>query len=396
MKKILSLVLCLAMLFTAAAAETVLNGGENRGIVIDKAYENDPISGYSPTTGLALSDVAAQAPEGFAGLAVTGRYMPILVQIDNADGGIGFKDGKVTYNRAPWGVKYADVVYETPLYREGQTRLTFLFSDLLPDAVGPCRSARMFHAWLREEWDCGFAFYGQQEYTATNVPAEFKKYGADVKADGMLLFAGTVGSNHPWKQYYTAYSKANGKKVDLTKPHHISANLAAMVSLIPYDFEAANHTWLFTDELPEEGDDAEAIYVTWARGDLAIYNSLLEWDEDEECYYRYMSDKKGSYNNVYKNLRYEGEEDVKFNNVIIQFTDMEWARVDAPNPTVLGTGNADYFMGGKHLTGVWNRDTMSERTVFYDENGEEIRLQRGRTLIVVMDYQSENRQVSYE
>ena len=39
---------------------------------------------------------------------------------------------------------------------------------------------------------------------------------------------------------------------------------------------------------------------------------------------------------------------------------------------------------------------MSERTVFYDENGEEIRLQRGRTLIVVMDYQSENRQVSYE
>ena len=53
-------------------------------------------------------------------------------------------------------------------------------------------------------------------------------------------------------------------------------------------------------------------------------------------------------------------------------------------------------MGGKHMSGVWNRDSISERTVFYNEDGDEIMLQPGRTLIIVMDYQTDNRSVSYE
>ena len=53
-------------------------------------------------------------------------------------------------------------------------------------------------------------------------------------------------------------------------------------------------------------------------------------------------------------------------------------------------------MCGKHISGVWQRKTMDDRTVFYDDEGEEIALQRGRTLIVVMDYEFEHRSVSYE
>ena len=203
MKKILSILLCLMLLGSVALAETTINGGENRNIVIEEAEENDPIDGVSPVTGRYLSDLISEYQQGFTGQAITGRYLPILVQIDNADGGIGYNsDGKVTGYRAPWGAEYADVIYETPLYVDGNTRLTFLFSDIIPAAVGPVRSARLFHAWLREEWDCAFAFYGQQEYTATNVPAEFKKYGAEEKG---VLFPGTVGTNNPWKQYYEDY-----------------------------------------------------------------------------------------------------------------------------------------------------------------------------------------------
>lgn len=394
MKKILGVLLCLSLLCSAALAETYLNGAEVRNIAFDKAEPNEPMEGVSPTTGRYLDEVRAEVPTmGFSGLALTGRYMPVLVQIDNSDGGIGYENtGEATGNRAPWGVQYCDMIYETPLYRDGNTRLTFVFSDVIPDEVGPVRSARLFHAWLREEWDCGFAFYGQQEYTATNVPAEFKKYGADKKADGLLLFSGTVGSTKQWKQYYDAYTK----KV-LAPPHHISANVAAMVSLIPADFQAANHTWQFTGALPEDGDDAEEIYVNWGVKDLSMYNSILEWDDGDECYYRYMTDKNGRYHR-YTNLA-AGEteaEPVTFNNIIVQFTKIQWPRTDAPMPTVLGTGNADYFMGGKHIAGVWNRDSMEERTVFYDENGDEIKLQVGRTLIIVMDYETANRAVYYE
>ena len=91
MKKILSMLLCLMLLASAAMAETVLDGGESRNIQIDKADVNDEIEGISPVTGRVLAEVAEAAPDaGFAGQAITGRYMPILVQIDNADGGIGY------------------------------------------------------------------------------------------------------------------------------------------------------------------------------------------------------------------------------------------------------------------------------------------------------------------
>ncbi len=410
MKRLMSLLLCLMMVWsmTAALAET-LNPTENRGIDIEDAEPNEwEDMRVSPTTGRVLSQVRESAPaDGFGGLAITGRYMPLLVQIDNAEGGIGYdKDGKWTGKRAPWGAQYTDVIYETPLYKQGDTRLTFLFSDLIPDSVGPLRSARLFHAWLREEWDCGFIFYGQQEYTETNVPAVFKSTGADKKGyvydengeavEGAgVLFLGTVGISKPWKQYFGVY-----EKIKLQKPHDKTVNAAAVASLIHEDFEAANHTWLFTDGEPDWDDDAEEIYVNWAAGKLSYYNSYLEYDEDEGVYYRYMTDMVNENKDwEYKTLAIKNkleEESIPFANIIVQFTQMDWVRTDAPKPTVLGTGNADYFQKGKHMAGVWKRKELSDRTVFYDENGEELRLQRGRTLIIVMDYETDHRSVSYE
>lgn len=106
MKRVLSLLLALALTLSvaAASAETVINSTEKRGIKLQKVGLNEVEDGISPTTGLALADY--DAPEGFAGLAVTGRYLPMMVQIDNSDGGVN--------DIAPWGATYADVVYETP------------------------------------------------------------------------------------------------------------------------------------------------------------------------------------------------------------------------------------------------------------------------------------------
>ena len=417
MKRMLSLLICLMMLGSCAMADIVINGGENRGINPPKVEPNvwEDVR-ISPTTGLVLSDVAKRAPEtGFAGLAMTGRYMPMLVQIDNAEAGIGYdSNGKYTGKRAPWGAQYTDVIYEAPLYKQGDTRLTFLFSDLIPNAVGPLRSARLFHAWLREEWDCGFIFYGQQEYTDTNVPEAFKSTGADKKGyvydtegkvvEGAgLLFLGTVGISRPWKQYFGSMRSKEwpGMNIQLQKPHDKTVDAAAVSSLILPDFQAANHTWQFTDSEPDWDDDAEEIYVNWATGKLQYYNSYIWWDEDEEVYTREMMDYTSESlrdTHEYKTLQWKdkmNEESIPFTNVIVQFTKMEWVRTDAPKPEVLGMGNADIFQRGKHMAGVWRRDTLSDRTVFYDEEGEEIKMQRGRTLIIVMDYETEHRSVSY-
>ncbi|MDO4483078.1 MAG: hypothetical protein Q4C54_01200, partial [Clostridia bacterium] len=93
----------------------VLNAEEKRGIKLQPVGLNEVEEGISPTTGLPLEDY--DLPSGFGGLAATGHYQPILVQIDNTNGGVNYD----TNNCAPWGASYADIVYETPLHRSGFT-----------------------------------------------------------------------------------------------------------------------------------------------------------------------------------------------------------------------------------------------------------------------------------
>ena len=85
-------------------------------------------------------------------------------------------------------------------------------------------------------------------------------------------------------------------------------------------------------------------------------------------------------------VEYASGDDITFANIIVQFVDDKFPAGECPYPILKGIGNADYFMGGKHFKGVWSRETYEDRTVFYGEDGQEIELQPGRTMIVVMDY----------
>jgi hypothetical protein len=135
-------------------------------------------------------------------------------------------------------------------------------------------------------------------------------------------------------------------------------------------------------------------------------------NEREGAYRRYMVDIDNAFGkeHEYKTLEVKDKlesDEILFQNVIVQFIDLDWPRTDAPRPLVnddlqvtatgyYQKGNADYFQRGMHMSGVWQRDSLTDRTVFYDENGQELVMQRGKTLIIVVDYQNEGRVVSYE
>ena len=369
MKRLISLVCAVVMMLTLlpAQAATVIDGAAKRKISIQEAGTNEVEEGISPTTGLTLSDY--DVPEGFAGLAATGRYLPMLVQIDNGDGGVR--------GMAPWGASYVDIVYESPLHSKGFTRISYLFSDLIPTSVGPVRSARVGHAWLREEWDAGFLYYGGQERAGSNIKEEFQKTGATKKG---VLFSGTVGENKPWKKFYN-------RRKGIPSPHNVNANVAAMSELIPADFVPPNHAFKFTDDIPQ-GDPASTVNVSW---NAIHYGSSLSYDADNNVYYRYMHYENGEL------VPYEdrdSQEQLGFANVIVQYTTVRYnGSSAAPVTTHVGDGNADYFMGGVHTAGVWKRKDMASRTVFYGADGQEISLQRGKTLIIIIP---QDNQVTYE
>jgi len=92
------------------------------------------------------------------------------------------------------------------------------------------------------------------------------------------------------------------------------------------------------------------------------------------------------------------EEQIGFANVIVQFTDITYNNSpDAPVVKMVGEGNADFFMAGKHVAGYWKRDDYTSRTVYYDADGNEISLQRGKTLVIVFpNGKRDGRGVSYE
>ena len=70
--------------------------------------------------------------------------------------------------------------------------------------------------------------------------------------------------------------------------------------------------------------------------------------------------------------------------MIVQHTTVKWNRSsDAPVTTHVGEGNADIFMGGRYIPGYWVRTGYDDRTIFFDSEGNEIRLQRGKTWITV-------------
>ena len=167
MKRIICLIMILCLAVSVALADgKKIDGGEERNIQINPAGDNPVEEGISPTTGRNLAEVKAEAPEGAAGLAVTGRYMPIIAQIINVKQGIDLW--------APLNGSWADVVYQSCLATNGIDRMSFVFSDVIPDYVGFVRSTRVTHLRLRQEWDCAFVTSG---WSDADVPDELAREG---------------------------------------------------------------------------------------------------------------------------------------------------------------------------------------------------------------------------
>ena len=78
MRKLTAVVLILLLMMTSVQAETMIDPRAERGIVLQEVGLNETPEGVSPTTGRTLAYLPKF--EGFAGLAITGRYLPMLVQ----------------------------------------------------------------------------------------------------------------------------------------------------------------------------------------------------------------------------------------------------------------------------------------------------------------------------
>ena len=338
MKRAILFLLALAILLPAQAmALTTVDPTLNRLISPQEVPANNPeIPGESMTTGLPAS----------------GPYIPVLVNIDNVQGAW-----------PQWGIGEADIIYEMPIHGLSLTRLMALFTQDHPKDVGPVRSGRVMHAEMREEWDAGWAYFGVQTKPGSDVNNVLRRLEVKDKPVDLLI----NGIGNKWDGVFF-------QKSGYANPHNHSLRLREAAEMIKaYDFP--KRPFLFTDELPSTGVPAAAIFLAYGLDGSSYSSSSYAYDPLSNTYARSRNRQP------YEDLHQPGVA-LTFSNVIVQWTTLKFnGSADAPLLTLVGEGNADIFTGSRYIAGYWKRASIEARTVFYDAEGQEIRLQRGKTFI---------------
>ncbi|NLO84735.1 MAG: DUF3048 domain-containing protein [Clostridiales bacterium] len=346
-------------IYTIVPQGNVLQNVSDRGIQpVGELSANPMILAQSPTTGL-----PAAAGE---------RYLPMLVQISTPQD----KEFRLAGagDKASWGTAHADLLYESLLNARGETRFVALFSDSFaqnqPQSVGAVRSARQPIVLLQQEWQGGVVFGG---CVRTDNPKSVRR---------MLISNGVYGAGLAFDLYDHNTDEFKSRVHGLGAPNNMDIHLVGIRSLVPEGTVSTAAPFLFTDSSPyREGYDAAAtVSLDWGH---QSYISHFKYDESLGQYLRFTGDQPSMMFASSKGLSAESKIQMSFSNVIIQR--MEYEPMNASGFLVaipgMGMGNADFFIGGHYIAGYWVRESESSPTIFLDDQGNQIYLNRGKTYV---------------
>jgi hypothetical protein len=254
----------------------------------------------------------------------------------------------------------ADVIYEMEIHNGGYTRYTAIYNDDIPDIVEAVRSARIMHIDAAKDWSATFVHFGTQGGAAeTNVKEYIKKVPIE-RFDGM-----TDGKN-----FYR-----DNKRV---APYNAVARLAKIYEQATTPEAETVHTPLrFSAENPTiKGEDVSVFRIPYGVN-IGFYPSY-EYVKEEGVYRRFYNRKDmkdGVTGDIYK-----------FENVIVMYAEYSWynGKADRPLVGLIGTNKCEYFIGGKHFTGTWVRESADQSTTYYDEEGNVVLFKPGKTFIQVV------------
>jgi hypothetical protein len=341
MKKFLIFALVAALMFTAFAcgtppAESSQSASQENGGVGASAE----IATTQPS-----ASVAAGPLSPTTGLPGNGEYRPVQVQIDNESTG-----------RPQYGIQAADIVYEA-MIEGADTRFAAIFNDNLPEKVGPVRSARVYYQMIQNEWDSIFIHDGGPYVAGFDESYIYSdENGGDMKvridgtrrAEDDVFWHQSVGIAYANVQ--AAEDKYNYERTERGPLFTFDAN--ADLTAYP-DVEKVNIPFISTlDHVEYRYDSAADQFVRYFYGDPF--------------------------------LDAETNEAVTVQNIIVQYvtdTMLSSAEKGRIKIDIVGSGDAEFFVGGKHMTGTWEKDSRHAGTVYKLDNGSNLVLKPGNTWV---------------
>lgn len=266
-----------------------------------------------------------------------------------------------------YGINRAGVVYEAPVEGTMNRFMAIIedYDDL--DRIGSVRSCRTYYTYFAREFDAIYAHFGQSTFALPYLD----------NVDNINGIEG-VGGN--------AFFRSSDKKA----PHNAYASASKIKSTIEklgysteYSESYEGH-YRFANgstQITPDGTDAYKVVPGYS------YNEpWFEYNESDGLYYRYQ------YGGPHKGD--EGQIAVK--NIIIQYAEWGYYATTQYLNINVHTGREGYYItNGKAIPITWKKDGEFGVTHYYDLEGNEITLNKGKTWVCINGTDKVNRTEFY-
>lgn len=262
------------------------------------------------------------------------------------------------------GVEDAFLVIEAPV--EGNIpRFEVFFSgehdeDVIGaravDKIGPVRSARPYYLDWADEFNAIYAHVGGSP-EALEVIRERDR-------EGFYNLDEFFQSEYFWRDVPRRVAPHN---VYTSTDDLWESSIELKYNLPAYD------SWLFKNDAPI-GIDPLSLVINWGEGNL--YDVEWVYDPGTNAYTRKQD---GSLEKT------QDGDTIVANNVIVMASDITVIdSVGRRRIRTLGSGDALVVQDGKIILGTWKKPTVDDRLRFYDAEGNEIKMNAGKTWIEVV------------
>lgn len=267
----------------------------------------------------------------------------------------------------------ASILYEANV-EERMTRMMAIYEDWANlDKIGNVRSLRTYYGYWSFEWDAFLVHYGGPYYV-----------------DDLLAFPDTQNINGILSKESVGFYRST----DRPAPHNVYTSGERLMKVIQdkeyptgYRNLADQNHFNFASKsspntLEQYGGNAKTATYIDMSGCYPLTRCYFRYDEDDGLYYRYQHLSGGTDG---PHLDADGQQ-LTFTNILVQETYCEelsdgYLVFQCHDTTRKGW----YFTNGKGIRVNWEKTSDYGATRYYDENGNEILLNTGKTMICIVE-----------
>lgn len=270
-----------------------------------------------------------------------------------------------------YNISNADIVYECLV--EGEiTRLMAIYGDWTNlERVGNVRSCRDYFVYWAFEWDAIYCHAGGPFYIDEVIGrSDTQNINALVAPQG--VFYRTSDRSAPQNLYLDGQDivkESNRLGYDLSPRNGYSDNV---------------HFQFATKTKPNNMEEYGSSAVTATKIDLSaaypVTQTWFEYNAEDGLYYRYQAPSGGAHMDA------ATESQLAFENVLIQFTYHEQRDENGYLAFQCIDTSKDgwLFTNGKGIHVNWKKTSDYGATRYYDDNGKEVQLNTGKTMICIV------------